>query len=151
MFHDSPNTKLGSRDNVGDDRSWATPMASSIVECDLLKNPSGTEIRKIRSKLVANIWLADLLGDDLASAHSKKLSVELQNNPRFEGQESRGPAEYFNHPLPSELHVWLMLSNTAYRAYKTWHAKKQIELIRFEKVQESVYLLNLSCMMPRPS
>jgi len=41
--------------------------------------------------------LADLLGDDLASAHhSKKLSGESQVDLHFEGQESRGPEEYFN-------------------------------------------------------
>lgn len=55
------------------------------------------KVRKIRSKLIANIWLADLLGDDLASAHhSKKLSGESQVVLHFEGQESRGPEEYFN-------------------------------------------------------
>ena len=44
MFHDIGNAKQGARDNVGDDRSWATPVASSYVECDLLKNLlSGTE------------------------------------------------------------------------------------------------------------
>ena len=44
MFHDIRNTKQGARHNVGDDRSWATPVKSSYVECDILKDPSsGTE------------------------------------------------------------------------------------------------------------